>query len=89
MKTIEDMTIIERAAYLWNAPADWSMSGGLIWLTFAMSVVAVAMVAFSIAESRRERRAEIYRAARVAALARKAAWDANGYQEIIVYNSNR
>ena len=82
-------TIATNAVILWNSPIDWSPTAGMIWLMPTLAVMAISLVVFMVRDERRQRREEIYREARLAALDRSAAWDANGYQEIIVYNSNR
>lgn len=87
METLD--TVIKNAVTLWNSPIDWSPTAGMIWLVPTMVVMALSLVVFTVRDDRRKRREEIYREARLAARARSAAWDANGYQEIIVYNSNR
>lgn len=87
METLD--TIIKNAIILWNSPVDWSPTAGMIWLMPTLAVMAISLVVFMVRDERRQRREEIYREARLAALDRSAAWDANGYQEIIVYNSNR
>ena len=87
METIN--TIATNAVILWNSPIDWSPTAGMIWLMPTLAVMAISLVVFMVRDERRQRREEIYREARLAALDRSAAWDANGYQEIIVYNSNR
>ena len=86
METLD--TIIKNAIILWNSPVDWSPTAGMIWLMPTLAVMAISLVVFMVRDERRQRREEIYRAGREAALDRHAAWDANGYQEIIVYNSN-
>lgn len=87
METLD--TIIKNAIILWNSPVDWSPTAGMIWLMPTLAVMAISLVVFMVRDERRQRREEIYREARLAARVRSAAWDANGYQEIIVYNSNR
>lgn len=87
METLD--TVIKNAIILWNSPVDWSPTAGMIWLVPTMVIIALSMVVFMVRDERRMRREAIYREARLAANARSAAWDANGYQEIIVYNSNR
>ena len=39
-------TITTNALTLWNAPKDWSLDGGLIWLT---AMVTVGLVGLAIA----------------------------------------
>jgi len=39
---------------LWNAPKDWSLSGGLIWLT-GMCFIAVVVIALAAANENRGR----------------------------------
>ena len=87
METLD--TIIKNAIILWNSPIDWSPTAGMIWLVPTMVITAASMAVFMVHDERRARRQASYRAGREAALDRHAAWDANGYQEIIVYNSNR
>lgn len=82
-------TIVQNAIILWNSPVDWSPTAGMIWLMPTLAISAVSFAVFVARDERRQRRDAIYREARLAALDRSAAWDANGYQEIIVYNSNR
>ena len=82
-------TIIKNAIILWNSPVDWSPTAGMIWLMPSLAISTVSFAVFVARDERRQRRDAIYREARLAALDRSAAWDANGYQEIIVYNSNR
>lgn len=81
-------TVIKNSIALSNAHIDWSPTAGMIWLVPTMVVMVISLVVFTVSDDRRKRREEIYRAGREAALDRHAAWDANGYQEIIVYNSN-
>jgi len=37
-------TITTNFMVLWNAPKDWSLSGGLIWLTGMCSIALVMMI---------------------------------------------
>lgn len=36
-------TILDRFVILWNAPKNWSLDGGLIWLVFMMVGFVVLM----------------------------------------------
>lgn len=48
-------TITTNFMVLWNAPKDWSLSGGLVWLTGYMAVCLVGFVVFCIKEAKAER----------------------------------
>lgn len=59
-------TITTNFMVLWNAPKDWSIHGGLSWLTFYLVICLVAFIAFCVKEAKDERNArkvELYRAA--------------------------
>jgi len=59
-------TIINNFVILWNAPKDWSIDGGLSWLTFYLVCCVIGMVVFSRKEAKAERnarKAAIYREA--------------------------
>ncbi len=47
-------TIIKDSVMIWNAPKDWSLDGGLIWLTGAMLVMVAGSAAAFITESARK-----------------------------------
>lgn len=45
-------TIVTNFMVLWNAPKDWSLSGGLIWLTGMCSIAVIMLIGAAISESR-------------------------------------
>jgi len=45
-------TITTNFMVLWNAPKDWSLSGGLIWLTGMCSIAVVMMIVAAVNENR-------------------------------------
>jgi hypothetical protein len=74
-------TITTNFMVLWNAPKDWSLDGGLIWLTGYMVVVVISMALFFRDESRRNRKTAAYSAATRIAKARIARMERDGYIE--------
>lgn len=45
-------TITTNFMVLWNAPKDWSLSGGLVWLTGMCSIAVVMMIVAAVNENR-------------------------------------
>jgi hypothetical protein len=77
-------TIATNFMILWNAPKDWSLSGGLVWLTGYVAVLLVGFVVFCIKEAKAERsahRARIYRAAEESARVHLRMKSEKGYLE--------
>jgi hypothetical protein len=64
METIN--TITTNFMELWNAPKDWSLDGGLIWLTGYLVFCVISFIHFCVKEAKDERnvrKAKLYRAA--------------------------
>ena len=76
-------TIIKIWTSLSNAPIDWSMDGGMIWLTGMSIIVAIYVTLMITVESRRQNRREIYARAEHAANLRRRYMSERGYIEII------
>jgi hypothetical protein len=43
-------TILDRFVILWDAPKDWSLNGGLIWLVGILVVFAGMLAFFSVSD---------------------------------------
>jgi cbb3-type cytochrome oxidase subunit 3 len=72
----------------WNTlsdtPIDWSMNGGMVWLTFYVTVCFIGVVVFSYKEEEAERNARksrIYRAAEESARIHLRMKSEKGYLE--------
>jgi hypothetical protein len=43
-------TILDRFVILWDAPKDWSLNGGLIWLVGILAAYAITLAFVSISD---------------------------------------
>ena len=77
-------TIATNLETIWYAPKDWSVNGGLSWLTFYLEVCVVGFIAHCLKEVKDDRQARnfaLYRAAEEAGRERLSMMDKNGFIE--------
>jgi len=77
-------TIMMNFGRLSNTPIDWSLNGGMIWLTGMTVFMALYIAALGFLEARKERRRRrqaLYRRAEQSLQVRRRILDQNGYFE--------
>ncbi len=79
-------TIIANWTHLSNTPIDWSLNGGMIWLTGMTVFMVLYIAACVLSEVRKERQAArkaLYREAEFVGYVRNLERSFNGFQETV------